>query len=427
MKPKNRFKQTKIGMIPEDWGFEELDKHANIIMGQSPESIFYNNMGEGMPFLQGIRTFGNTYPKYDTWTTKIAKQAKKGSILLSVRAPVGEVNIANQNICIGRGLMSIDGKNNLFIYYLFKAFKEYVVSKETGTVYGSVTREDISKLQFPFPPLPEQAAIASILSSLDNKIELNQSLNKTLEAIGQAIFKHWFVDFEFPNEKGKPYKSSGGEMVESELGEIPKGWKVGKLGDYVNIIKGCSYTSNDLKESQTALVTLKSINRGGGFNQEGYKEYIGEYGPEQVLENGDIVVAQTDLTQKAEVIGRPAIINLLGQYKKIIASLDLQIVRPKYNNSHWWVYHLLKMEDFHNHALAYTNGTTVLHLNKNAVPEYMASMPEDSILKRFDEMVKPIIVKMQMNEAEIMHLIQIRNSLLPKLMTGKIRVGIKHE
>src|SRR3989344_4886046 len=160
MKQKSKFKQTEIGMIPEDWKFEELEKHAKIIMGQSPESKYYNLNCEGTPFLQGVRTFGSLHPNYDTWTTKVTKLAKDGSVLLSVRAPVGEVNIADKDVCIGRGLMSIDGKNNLFIFYLFKGFKKYVVNKETGTVYGSVTSGDISKLKLPFPELPEQSAIA---------------------------------------------------------------------------------------------------------------------------------------------------------------------------------------------------------------------------------------------------------------------------
>ena len=105
-----------------------------------------------------------------------------------------------------------------------------------------------------------------------------QKQNETLEKIGQAIFKHWFVDFEFPNEEGKPCKGSGEEMVDNEqLGkEIPKGWKVGKLGDFVESVSGCSYTSKGLKESNKALVTLKSI-RANGFSQKGFKENVGNY------------------------------------------------------------------------------------------------------------------------------------------------------
>ena len=167
-------------------------------MGQSPESSFYNSTGDGILFLQGIRTFGYLHPEYDTWTTKVTKIAKKGSVLLSVRAPVGEVNLADKDICIGRGLMSIDGENNKFIFYLFKAYKDYVTSKETGTVYGAVTRDDITKLPLPFPGEKEQQEVANTLFSIDSKIELNQHMNRTLESIGRTIFKHWFVDFEFP-------------------------------------------------------------------------------------------------------------------------------------------------------------------------------------------------------------------------------------
>ncbi|MBI2448435.1 restriction endonuclease subunit S, partial [Candidatus Microgenomates bacterium] len=184
-----QFKETEIGAIPAEWDFDELKNHAEILMGQSPESLYYNESGDGALFLQGVRTFGEKYPTYDTWTTKVTKLAKAGSVLLSVRAPVGEVNIAQNDLCIGRGLMSVNGKNNEFIYQLFKAFNSYIVSKETGTVYGSVTKDDIANIKLPFPQLPEQQEIAEILSSLDDKIELNRQMNKTLESIAQSIFK----------------------------------------------------------------------------------------------------------------------------------------------------------------------------------------------------------------------------------------------
>ena len=100
-----KYKETEIGKIPEDWQFGELGLYAKIIMGQSPESSFYNSNGNGVPFLQGVRTFGSLHPNYDTWTTKITKLAKENSVLLSVRAPVGEVNIADKDVCIGRGLI----------------------------------------------------------------------------------------------------------------------------------------------------------------------------------------------------------------------------------------------------------------------------------------------------------------------------------
>ena len=137
----------------------------------------------------------------------------------------------------------------------------------------------------------EQIFIGDMLYNLNKKIELNRQMNTTLGTIGQAIFKHWFVDFEFPNEEGKPYKSSGGEMEETELGEVPVGWEVKSIDEVAEVIKGRSYRSVDLSESSTALVTLKSIERGGGYRGDGLKPFIGDYKPEQVVKPGEIVVS----------------------------------------------------------------------------------------------------------------------------------------
>ena len=115
-----------------------------------------------------------------------------------------------------------------YLFYILKFLKPNftaIASNKQTTGLGHVTLSDLEKIIIGVPELKEQKAIAHILSTLDEKIENNKKINKTLEDITQAIFKHWFVDFEFPNENGEPYKSSGGEMVESELGMIPKGWK----------------------------------------------------------------------------------------------------------------------------------------------------------------------------------------------------------
>lgn len=432
---KTKFKETEIGKIPEDWEVVKIETILDKIIdyrGKTPKkSVFGIKTLSARSIKKGRVDYNQTYfiseKTFNEWETR--GRPEVGDVLLTTEGPLGEVaQLDRQGVAIAQRILTLRGKekqldNSYLKYFLMSPIGQHeLLSKETGTTVQGIKQSEFRKILIVKPTFKEQSAIAKILFDLDSKIELNQQMNKTIEAIGQAIFKRWFVDFEFPDEKDKPYKSSGGEMIDSELGEIPKGWTVRGLGDCVNIVKGCSYRTEDLKESKSALVTLRSINRGGGFNQDGYKEYVGTYDEDQILNDGDIVVAQTDITQKAEVIGRPAIVTSLGYYERLIASLDLAIIRPSEQFFKGFVYYLLETEDFHNHAFSYTNGTTVLHLNKNAVPKYIFVFPTDEILEIFDKKINVLLEKMRENEKEISGLSQLRDSLLPRLMSGMIRV-----
>jgi type I restriction enzyme S subunit len=153
---------------------------------------------------------------------------------------------------------------------------------------------------------------------LDDRIELLRQTNATLEAIAQALFKSWFVDFDPVRAKAEGREPEGmdaataalfpSEFEESELGLIPKGWSIRAVGDVTTITRGRSYKSSELADSDTALVTLKSFNRGGGFRRDGFKPYTGPFKPEQEVFEGDCIVAHTDVTQQAELIGRSALV-----------------------------------------------------------------------------------------------------------------------
>ena len=157
-----------------------------------------------------------------------------GDLIITREAPMGEVCIIPDNVecCLGQRMVLLkpdkEKCNNVFLLYsmLSKFVQSQIAwSEGTGTTVSNLRIPFLEKLEIPTPPLPEQRAIAATLSVLDDKIEINNRINKTLEEMAQALFKLWFVDFEFPDENGQPYKSSGGEMEESELGPIPKGWK----------------------------------------------------------------------------------------------------------------------------------------------------------------------------------------------------------
>ena len=161
-----------------------------------------------------------------------AKVFPEGTIVITARGTVGKLAILGEPMSFNQtcyGLIPIPEIDKLYVFYALKNGISKIDELSYGTVFQTITIRTFDELEICLPPLKQQRNVSKILSDLDSKIELNQQMNKTLESIAQAIFKHWFIDFEFPDENGQPYKSSGGVMVESELGEIPKGWEVKKL------------------------------------------------------------------------------------------------------------------------------------------------------------------------------------------------------
>jgi len=310
-----------------------------------------------------------------------------------------------------------------------------LTSRAEGSVVPHLNMSAIRGLELPLlPPLDEQKAIAHILGTLDDKIELNQQMNQTLEAIAHALFKSWFIDFDPVRAKldgrqpiGMDAETAALFPAEFEdggaIGKIPKGWDLEPIGNHINITKGRSYKSSELISSDTALVTLKSIQRGGGYSQDGLKPYAGIYKSEQVIKPGELVVAYTDLTQAADVIGKPGIVRSNNQFSSLVASLDLGIVRPINERlSIPFLYCLFMTADFQAHVYGHTNGSTVLHLGKNGIPSYSLPTPDTRIIQFFSVASNPIFQKVENNENQSNLLQSIRDALLPKLLSGEIRV-----
>ncbi|CDF30804.1 putative type I restriction enzyme S protein [Methanoculleus sp. CAG:1088] len=169
-------------MPPECWKTATLGDYAKVIMGQSPESQYYTTDCNNMPFLQGNRTFGSKYPSFDTYTTKVTKLAPKGSVIISVRAPVGDTNVAPSELCLGRGVAALQSEDpdNEFLYYLVKSLVPLMNQNENGSTFGSINRTDLEKLPIDLPDYEERYKIGQVLSALDSKIELNQQINAKL-------------------------------------------------------------------------------------------------------------------------------------------------------------------------------------------------------------------------------------------------------
>lgn len=267
---------------------------------------------------------------------------------------------------------------------------------------------ELLKCEIICPPLPVQRRIAAVLGALDNKIELNRKMNANLEAQAQALFKSWFVDFT-------PW---GGKM--------PKEWKNILLSEIADFYPGYSYKGNELRPSRVAMATIKNYERRGGFKLDGFKEIdpSSKLKESQSVEVFDTLVAHTDMTQNADVIGNAEIVLSDGGYDKLIMSMDLVKVVPKRGISRFLIAALLKNPVFKAHCLGYVNGTTVLHMSKSALAEYRLFLPSDAKgLGNVSKSFEAIYRMMAMNIDESRKLAETRDALLPKLMGGEAEVG----
>ena len=335
-------------------------------------------------------------------------------------------------------LSGIENKtDNLFVYYLARdpSLRTFAIhSMQGSTGRQRVNADSLRLFEFSLPPIEEQRRIAQILSTLDDKIELNRQMNETLEATARAIFKSWFVDFDPVKAKMEGHKPPcmdtetaalfPSAFQDSPLGKIPEGWTVEKIGNLVEIVKGRSYRSSELTESDVALVSIKSIMRGGGYRPDNLRPYTGKYSPEQVIIPGELVIAYTDLTQEAEILGKPAIVRGDEKYQTLVPSLHLRIIRPLESTvSVRFLYCLFRERHFQSHIYGYATGTTVLGLSKDGVPNYQFSLPSEEIRSVFDSFIEPLFAKIESNENESHTLAQTRDTLLPKLLSGEIRVN----
>ena len=341
--------------IPKGWVETTLGEVVNIYSGKTrPKTQGRYPIYGG----NGILNYGDKYNQ-DNGTIVIGR----------VGAYCGNVFFERNKFWLSDnalGVKNTDKSNIIFLYYKLKQMNLNNVA--IGAAQPLLTQTLLKELEIVIPQnIEEQKAIAKILTAFDDKIELLQAQNKTLETIAQTIFKEWFGKYQIG-------------------GKLPEGWRMYQMSEIVETINGYSYKGKELvEESNEALVTLKSFDRNGGFQTRGFKPFKGKPKPTQEVQIGDLVVAHTDLTQDAEVLGNPAFIFDNGGFEKMYIAMDLVKVVSKHQDiSSSFLYYLMKDRAFKGHCVGYSNGTTVLHLSKKAIPEYQVYLPNDfELIKQF--------------------------------------------
>lgn len=271
--------------------------------------------------------------------------------------------------------------------------------------------------------MKEQHTIGKVLSDLDRKIELNRQINDNLEAMAKQLYDYWFVQFDFPNEEGKPYKSSGGAMVWNEKlkREIPQGWDISDVKSLIGPIeRGVSYSSDEILDtSATPMINLACFSKSGDYRLGEMKFFSGNIPEAKLISPMDMLIACTDMTQGADIIGRPILAS--NEFKQYTFSTDLALVIPK-GKLKMYLYYTLRTPFYHKYIRPFASGTTVKHLNLIGVENYVLPIPPMEIQSKFEDAISPIKEQQSKNLNEIVALTKQRDELLPLLMNGQASV-----
>ena len=365
----------------------------------------------------------------DKWKDgKLRKgKLKRGDFVLTTRGTVGNFafyseKIPFDNIRINSGMVILRTKDEVlsksYLNFYLKSyfFNDQVLSLSSGTAQPQLPIRDLTVFQIYLPALPEQQAIAAVLSSLDNKIELLREQNKTLEATAQAIYKEWFVNFNFPNGKGKPYKKSGGKMVDSELGKIPERWRVGQLieGEISEFVKANIDQFDGMKDYiETANVNLSNF--AGSFEKISYNGRPSRANMQPVANS--IWFARMAESRKYLLFQERDKENI---NTKILSTGFAGIRCVKDYLYFYWCFILSDiLNDLKNQ---YAEGAVQVAISNGGIQRITLVLPPKEIAKKFTETVGFCFEKISNNNSQIQTLSILRDALLPKLMSGKLRV-----
>lgn len=432
-----KFKETEIGLIPEDWEILTVsDISEKVGMGPFGSSIKVETfVDSGVPVVSGQHLHGNKLEDsdYNFVTTEHANRLKnsivvRGDVIFTHAGNIGQVAFVPTDSEYERYVLSqrqffLRPDTNIalpeFITYFFKSpvGQHILLSNRSQTGVPSISRpvSFLRTVKVPIPELSEQEKIVGVLSVLDDKIELNRQINANLEQIAGALFKRWFVDFEFPDENGRPYKSSGGKMVESEQGEIPENWTRSPLSEITRISGGGTpkTSESDYWDGDIPWFSVVDVPRDADVFVIDTEKKITAAGIEnsaaEVLSTGTTIVTARGTVGKIALIGVPMAINQScyglsgkignkGYYNYLTIKNLVALLK---NSAHGSVFDTITRETF---SLAST------------------IVPPSVVVDAYENAVAPLFKKIQTNLFENKETAQIADRLLPKLVSGRVRV-----
>lgn len=304
-----------------------------------------------------------------------------------------------------------------YLYYFLSQneFFDYMVQTSKGTKMPRGDKDAIMKYEIKVPPKSYQKKVVELLSNIDEKITTNEKIVSNLEQLSQTFFKHWFIDFEFPNEQGQPYKSSGGEIVESELGEIPKGWNIEKLSNVCEVKDG-THDSPKQVENGHPLVTSKHL-----------KNHEIDFSTTKLISEEDFIkVNKRSLVETQDIL-----ISMIGTVGRLYfvqeeninyAIKNIGLIKSSQTDIAEYIYMYFKSPFMINHIKERMTGSTQQYISLTELRKIPVVLPKENILSRYLELIKPKFDMIFSLIQENQKLSKFRDTLLQKLLLGEIEI-----
>jgi type I restriction enzyme S subunit len=356
-----------------------------------------------------------------------SKVSRPGDCVITTKGSVGRVAYVNEStpafvyspqLSYWRSLRPDQIESTYLRYWLQgpEFLEQCAQVKGSTDMADYVNLRDQRSMSITLPPPGDQRKVASILSAYDELIENNTRRIEILEEMAQAIYREWFMSFRYPHHGGVP-------LVGSERGPAPEGWAVTSVGDVAEIVRGRSYTRDELTDvGGLPFLNLKCIERDGGFRRSGIKRYTGKFKENQRTFPGDIVVAVTDMTQERRVVARAARIPSFGEPFGII-SLDLAKLIPADDLGQEFLLGMLRYSGFADEVKNHANGVNVLHLDPKRILDFRFVLPPAALRHEYCEAVAPMFALVDVLSESSERLRAARDLLLPRLISGKVDVS----
>lgn len=410
-----RYKLGELLRVKHGWAFKgEFFSDTGVQSILTPGNFYEYGGFKANPSKD--RFYSGDYPKEYLCSKGdlVVAMTEQAAGLLGSTAIVPEDNryLHNQRI----GLISCNGSlNKDFAYYLFmtQSVRQQISRSASGTKVKHTSPEKIYDVQVDIPKIQTQKNIAIFLSLLDKKIQINNQINQELEAMAKTLYDYWFVQFDFPDQNGKPYKSSGGKMVYNpELKrEIPEGWGVDSLWNIANFYNGLAmqkYRPDTNEDDYLPVIKIREMMN--GFTKDTEKARL-DIPTEAVVESGDILFSWSATLE----------IVIWGKERGALNQHIFKVTSDTYPKS--FIYFELKSYLKVFKSIAELRKTTMGHITQDHLKQAKIVLPQIEIISKLDAKLQPIMLKQQILENQNQELTQLRDWLLPMLMNGQVKVG----